>query len=91
MTPKLTLEHQGRETLEPWQGELILRLERGLVRRLNSADAECIAWNCVTGTMSVTARPLLDELRAHNLTSNVFRRALPGSGPRVPRPGRNER
>lgn len=60
--------------LEPWQGELVVRLERGLGRRLRPADFECIEWNLAAGTMSVAAQPLLGELRDNNLTSNVFRR-----------------
>jgi hypothetical protein len=61
------------ESLEQWQRELMLRLERGLGRPLGAADTECIAWNVVEKTLSVVARPLLGELRANNLTSNVFR------------------
>ena len=66
----------GGETtrVEPWQRELILRLERGLGRPLKHADAECLAWNLMKETMSVVTQPLLGELRANNLTSNVFRR-----------------
>ena len=41
---------------------------------LKHADAECLAWNLVKETMSVVTQPLLGELRANNLTSNVFRR-----------------
>ena len=60
--------------LESWQRELVVRLERGLGRRLLPADFECITWNLAAGTMSVAAQPLLGELRDNNLTSNVFRR-----------------
>jgi hypothetical protein len=59
--------------LTPWQRELLLRLERGLGRRLKSSDAKCITWNATAHTLSVVARPLLGELRDMNLTSNVFR------------------
>jgi len=59
--------------LEPWQRKLILRLEHGLARPLGLADMACISWNPAAKTMSVAARPLLGELRAMNLTSNVFR------------------
>ena len=69
--------------LEPWQRELMLRLERGLGRPLKPRDGECIAWNLVAGTMSVIARPLLGELRENNLTSNVFRRRSAGSTARL--------
>jgi hypothetical protein len=31
--------------LDPWQRELILRLEHGLARRTTPADMTCISWN----------------------------------------------
>jgi hypothetical protein len=62
-----------KTALEQWQQDLIERLERGLGRQLSFADMECIAWNPDGGTLSVVARPLLGELRANNLTSNIFR------------------
>jgi hypothetical protein len=60
--------------LEQWQQDLIGRLERGLGRPLVLVDIDCIAWNPEAETLSVVARPLLGELRANNLTSNVFRK-----------------
>jgi hypothetical protein len=59
--------------MKQWQRELIARLERGLGRPLMRADFDCVAWNVEGETLSVVGRPLLGELRANNLTSNVFR------------------
>ena len=59
--------------MKQWQCELIDRLERGLGRPLLRADFDCVAWNLAGETLSVVGRPLLGELRANNLTSNVFR------------------
>lgn len=59
--------------LKPWQLDLIVRLETGLRRPLHETDVACLAWDSVRETLSVVGRPLLGELRANNLTSNVFR------------------
>ena len=59
--------------LHPWQQTLIVRLERGLGRKLVPADLECVVWGAASETLTVAARPLLGELRANNVTSNVFR------------------
>ena len=59
--------------LKPWQRALVLRLEHGLGRPLEFGDSACITWNRSAETMAVVAPPLLGELRARNLTSNVFR------------------
>ena len=59
--------------LMQWQRNLLDRLERGLGRPLLPADLCCIAWNPSGETLCVVERPLLGELRAANLTSNVFR------------------
>jgi hypothetical protein len=69
--------------LAPWQRELILRLERGLGRALTPADTGCLTWNLSAETMSVVTHPLLGELRANNLTSNVFRRQRSKSARRL--------
>ena len=55
-----------------WQQSLATRLERGLGRPLVPTDFDCIAWNSGAQTLTVEA-PLLRELRACNLTSNIFR------------------
>jgi hypothetical protein len=49
------------------------RLEGSLRRKLVSADFDCIVWNAVGQSMRVQALPLLTEVRARNLTSNIFR------------------
>ena len=59
--------------LHPWQQTLVVRLERGLGRPLVPADLECVVWGTARETLTVAARPLLGELRANNMTSNVFR------------------
>ena len=59
--------------LKEWQLSLGARLERGLRRHLLPADLACIAWDLSGKTLSVVRQPLLVELRANNLTSNVFR------------------
>jgi hypothetical protein len=59
--------------LKPWQENLVMRLERGLGRPLQPADLGCVVWNSGGETLTVAGRPLLGELRANNLTSNVFR------------------
>ena len=66
--------------LDPWQLDLIARLERGLGRPLLPADLACVAWEPGGKVMSVVERPLLGELRANNLTSNVFRTWDAGAG-----------
>ena len=71
--------------LRVWQRELVERLERGLGRALKAGDAPCVAWNLRAETMTVASQPLLDELRAKNLTSNVFRtRVRPAPQKRSP-------
>ncbi len=37
------------------------------------ADLACIVWNNSVETLTVQSAPLLSELRARNLVSNVFR------------------
>jgi hypothetical protein len=59
--------------MNQWQRDLIVRLERGLGRPLQQVDLACVAWDAGAETLSVVSRPLLGELRANNLTSNVFR------------------
>jgi hypothetical protein len=56
-----------------WQKKLVVRLESALGRPLVDADWDCIAWNTVAQTLTVESLPLLHELRARNLISNVFR------------------
>ena len=65
--------------LKEWQVILGERLERGLGRRLLPADLACMAWDLSHRTLSVMRHPLLLELRANNLTSNVFRTWVPGA------------
>jgi hypothetical protein len=65
--------------LNEWQLSLGARLERGLGRSLLPADLACIAWDLSGKTLSVVRRPLLAELRANNLTSNVFRTWVAGA------------
>ena len=62
-----------KSDLLQWQQNLIARLRRGLGRELLIADVSCIVWNGVTESMTVEAQPLLSELKAQNLISNVFR------------------
>ncbi len=61
-----------------WQQNLLERLERALGRKLNDADVRCVSWNSAGETLTVVTQPLLGELRAANLTSNVFRAANRG-------------
>ena len=56
-----------------WQLDLVARLEGALRRKLVASDFDCIAWNTAGESMRVEATPLLTELRARNLTSNIFR------------------
>ncbi|HEV8379052.1 MAG TPA: hypothetical protein VGP99_09395 [Tepidisphaeraceae bacterium] len=56
-----------------WQLDLVARLEGALRRKLVAADFDCIVWNETGESMRVEAMPLLKELRARNLTSNIFR------------------
>ncbi|HEV8293314.1 MAG TPA: hypothetical protein VGP94_15365 [Tepidisphaeraceae bacterium] len=56
-----------------WQLDLVARLEGALRRKLVAADFDCIVWNTAGEAMRVEAMPLLKELRARNLTSNIFR------------------
>jgi hypothetical protein len=56
-----------------WQLDLVARLEGALRRKLVAADFECIVWNTAGEALRVEAVPLLKELRARNLTSNIFR------------------
>ncbi len=59
--------------LAQWQQKLVIRLESALGRELVDADVECIAWNEAYESLTVETQPLLRELRARNLISNVFR------------------
>jgi hypothetical protein len=61
-----------------WQQNLLERLERALGRKLSDADVRCVSWNTAGETLTVVTQPLLGELRAANLTSNVFRAANRG-------------
>ena len=56
-----------------WQQNLLERLEHSLGRQLSDADVRCVSWNPAGETLTVVTQPLLGELRAANLTSNVFR------------------
>jgi len=62
-----------KSALLQWQQNLVTRLERALGRELLVADMDCITWNAAGETLTVEAQPLLRELRAQNLISNVFR------------------
>lgn len=62
-----------KQTMVDWQRRLVLRLQAGLGRELVEADYTCLAWEAGEETMRVVTQPLLGELRACNLTSNVFR------------------
>jgi hypothetical protein len=59
--------------LEDWQRQLIKRLERGISRPITDEDMTCVSWDPQGRTLTVQSPPLLDELRARNLISNVFR------------------
>ena len=59
--------------LSKWQLALVARLEGALRRKLVAADFDCIVWNTEGEALRVEAMPLLKELRARNLTSNIFR------------------
>ena len=61
-----------------WQQNLLERLERALGRKLGDADVRCVSWNAAGETLTVVTQPLLGELRAANLTSNVFRASTRG-------------
>jgi hypothetical protein len=56
-----------------WQRVVIVRLEGALQRKLAPADFNCIGWNMTGEALIVEAWPLLKELRARNMTSNIFR------------------
>ena len=58
-----------------WQQRLLERLERALGHELGEGDLQCVAWNTTDETLAVVTQPLLAELRALNLMSNVFRAA----------------
>ena len=60
-----------------WRQQLMIRLEGGMGRAMLAADHACLVWNDIAGTLTVQSTPLLAELRARNLTSNVFRRRRP--------------
>ena len=64
-------------SLNDWQRRLAARLAFALGRELTAADYGCIAWTAMPETLRVEAAPLLTELRARNLTSNVFRTYVP--------------
>ena len=57
-----------------WQQQLLVRLEGDMGRAMLDADLACLVWNNDAGTLTVQFAPLLQELRARNLISNVFRR-----------------
>jgi hypothetical protein len=57
-----------------WRQQLMIRLEGGMGRSMVAADLACLVWNDAAGTLTVQSPPLLAELRARNLISNVFRR-----------------
>jgi hypothetical protein len=59
--------------MRQWQRDLVGRLEQGLGRPVLAADLACVVWDSAGETLSVVGSPLLGELRANNLTSNVFR------------------
>ena len=59
------------------QRRLAARLATALGRELAAADYGCIAWSATPETLRVESPPLLTELRARNLTSNVFRTYVP--------------
>jgi hypothetical protein len=61
-----------------WQQNLLERLELALGRKLGDDDVRCVAWNAAGETLTVVTQPLLGELRALNLISNVFRAANRG-------------
>jgi hypothetical protein len=56
-----------------WRQRLLTRLERDMGRGMLDADLACIVWNDAIGTLTVQSSPLLVELKARNLVSNVFR------------------
>jgi hypothetical protein len=66
-----------KSALPQWQQNLVLRIERALGRELLQADLDCIVWNAAGESLIVEAPPLLQELRARNLISNVFRTRKP--------------
>ena len=59
--------------LEEWQRQLVNRLERGMCRPITDEDMTCVRWDPEGRTLTVQSPPLLAELRARNLISNVFR------------------
>jgi hypothetical protein len=63
----------SESSLSYWQQVLVRRLEGALGRPLVDADMNCIAWNADAQTLTVETAPLLRELRARNLISNIFR------------------
>jgi hypothetical protein len=64
---------------DPWRGQLLARLERGMARPLDASDRSCLAWCDADRTLTIH-KPLLEELRARNLISNVFRSISPPRG-----------
>jgi len=82
-TPITASAAEAETGLKPWQRALVMRLEHGLGRPLEFGDSACIAWNRRAETMAVVALPLLGELRARNLTSNVFRGWPPRTADRI--------
>jgi hypothetical protein len=61
--------------LLPWEQYLLERLERALGRKLDDSDVRYVAWNAAGETLTVVTEPLLGELRALNMMSDVFRAA----------------
>jgi hypothetical protein len=56
-----------------WRRTLLERLEQGMGRALVDADRASLVWNEAAGTLTVQSSPLLTELRARGMASNVFR------------------
>jgi hypothetical protein len=59
-----------------WRDRLLARLESGMGRPMSDADRASLLWNDANGTVTVQASPLLAELRARGMASNVFRSRL---------------
>ena len=69
--------HEQFDRLAIWQKHLIERLEAAMSRPITTADLTCVMWNVQAHTLTVQSIPLLTELRARNLVSNVFRTFSP--------------
>jgi hypothetical protein len=55
-----------------WRQRLLARLERGMGRPMVEADRSCLIFSEANHTLTI-GKPLIEELRKHNLISNVFR------------------